>query len=78
MTTRELLIREINQAPEDVLQETLDYLREELRRRGQLKSPNAPQINGPYSEYWNQYIGVFAGEEWERPDQGNLEDREAW
>lgn len=78
MTTRELLIREINQAPEDVLQETLDYLRQELRRRGQLKSQNIPQIIGPYSEYWIQYIGVFAGEEWDRPDQGSIEDREAW
>lgn len=78
MTTRELLIREINQAPEDVLQEILDYLHQELQRRGLPQQPDSVRTTGPYADYWNQYIGLFAGEEWERPEQGNLESREQW
>lgn len=70
MTTRELLIREINQAPEDVLQEMLDYLLQQLRQRGLPDHRTRPQATGPYADYWNQYIGAFADEEWERPEQG--------
>jgi hypothetical protein len=77
MTTRESLIREINRAPEDVLQKTLRYLRTELRRR-QRQHDQGAQTTGPYADYWNQFIGVFAGEEWERPAQETLEQREAW
>lgn len=78
MTTRELLIREINQAPEDVLQEMLQYLRQQLRQRSLPERHIRPQATGPYADYWNQYIGAFADEEWERPDQGTLEERDQW
>jgi hypothetical protein len=72
------LIREINRAPEDVLQKTPRYLQAELRRhRSPLQQP-AAQTTGLYADYWNQFIGAFAGEEWERPPQGTLERCEAW
>jgi hypothetical protein len=77
MTTRESLIREINRAPEDVLQKTLRYLRTELRRR-QRQHDQIAQTTGPYADYWNQFVGAFAGEEWDHPAQGILERREAW
>jgi hypothetical protein len=77
MTTRESLLREINRAPEEVLQKTLRYLRGELRRR-QPQYNQIAQTTGPYADYWNQFVGVFADEEWERPAQGTLEQREAW
>jgi hypothetical protein len=78
MTTRELLIREINRAPEDVLQQTLHYLQQELGKRRPALDKQRPQTTGPYADYWNQFIGAFADEEWERPAQGTLETREAW
>ena len=78
MTTRELLIREINQAPEDVLQETLQYLLRQLHQRDRLEQRTRPYTTGPYADYWNQYIGVFADEEWERPQQETFEAREQW
>ncbi|MEM7133049.1 MAG: type II toxin-antitoxin system Phd/YefM family antitoxin [Chloroflexota bacterium] len=36
------------------------------------------EVTGPYSTHWNQFIGAFANEDWERPEQGTLEAREAW
>jgi prevent-host-death family protein len=33
---------------------------------------------GPNANYWNPYIGMFANEEWERPSQDPIEQREAW
>jgi hypothetical protein len=77
MTTRESLIQEIDHAPEDVLQKTLRYLRTELRRH-QPQHDQIAQTTGPYADYWNQFVGIFSGEEWERPAQGTLEQREAW
>jgi hypothetical protein len=78
MTTRELLLREINHAPEDVLEETLRYLQNELKKRGLVQRPAIEQANGPFADYWNQFVGAFAGEEWERPGQGAAEQRESW
>lgn len=78
MTTRELLIREINHAPEDVLKGMLRYLRSELKRQKGYQHPATEQTTGPYAEYWNQFIGAFADEEWDRPVRGMLEQREAW
>lgn len=78
MTTRELLIREINRAPEDVLQRMLHYLQQELEQRRPIRDGQRPQTTGPYADYWNQFIGAFADEEWERPAQGGLEQRESW
>jgi len=78
MTTRELLIHEINHAPDDVLKVTLRYLQTELQRRGLTQHRSVEQTTGPYADYWNQFIGVFADEEWDRPAQGTLEQREAW
>ena len=37
-----------------------------------------PAATGPHGEYWNQFIGLFAGEEWERPPQDPVEQREEW
>lgn len=37
-----------------------------------------PQTTGPYADYWNQFVGVLADEQWERPEQGIWEQREAW
>jgi hypothetical protein len=77
MTTRERLIEEIRQAPEDLLQPILDYLLVERRQRS--APPPIPQkASGLHAAYWNQFIGVFAGEEWERPPQDLLEPRPAW
>ncbi len=78
MTTRELLIREIDHAPEDVLQRTLRYLLTELKQRRQPQRGQTPQTAGPYADYWNQFIGAFSNEDWERPAQGTQEQREAW
>ena len=72
MTTRELLIREINRAPEDVLHQTLHYLQQELEKRHLAPGKQRPQTTGPYADYWNQFIGAFADEEWERPEQNVL------
>jgi hypothetical protein len=78
MTTRELLLREINHAPEEVLEETLRYLQHELEKRGLMHRPSVEQARGPFADYWNQFIGAFAGEDWERPEQGNAEERASW
>ena len=78
MTTRDILIREIQGAPEDILQRTLRFLQRELRERSPATEKSTPQTTGPYADYWNQFIGAFADEEWERPAQGALETREAW
>ena len=60
MTTRELLIREINRAPEDVLRRTLRYLQVELQQRRPAPRGQTPQTTGPYADYWNQFICAFA------------------
>jgi hypothetical protein len=78
MTTRELLICEINHAPDNVLKVTLHYLQTELQRRGLTQHRTVEQTTGPYADYWNQIIGVFANEELDRPAQGTLEQREGW
>lgn len=78
MTTREMLIREINHAPDDVLTVTLRYLQTELQRRGLTQHGTVEQTTGTYADYWNQFIGAFASEEWDRPSQGTLEQRETW
>lgn len=77
MSTRELLIEEINQAPEDILQLLLQVLQSELKKRG-FTQPIQSATTGPYAAYWNQFIGRFADEEWERPPQDLLEQREEW
>lgn len=78
MSTRELLIREINQAPEDLLQILLHYLQTEQQRRKSLQDTSAPQTVGPYADYWNQFVGAADDGPWERPPQGNLEQRVEW
>lgn len=78
MSTRELLIEEINHAPEDVLQQLLHYLRAELKWRNGESRPPHLTTTGPYADYWNQFIGLFADEEWDRPPQDLLEPREEW
>ncbi len=78
MTTRELLLREINHAPEDVLEETLRYLQRKLEKRGLMQRPDTEEARGAFADYWNQFIGTFAGEEWERPAQGSAEERDSW
>lgn len=78
MTTRELLIQEINQAPEDVLQMLLRHLQAEQQRRRALQPTQGGKTSGLYADYWNQFIGILADEPWERPAQGTLEQREAW
>jgi hypothetical protein len=77
MSTRELLIEEINHAPEDLLKLLLQVLQVELKKRG-FAQPARPATTGPYAAYWNQFIGRFADEEWERPPQDVLEQREEW
>lgn len=78
MSTRELLIEEINHAPEDVLLRLLRYLQIELKRANVTLQTIRPTTTGPYADYWNQFIGVFADEEWERPPQDKLEQRIEW
>lgn len=78
MTTRELLIQEINQAPEDVLQMMLRYLQAEQQRRNSPQRAKPTKTIGSYADYWNQFIGAMAEESWDRPLQGNLEQRPAW
>ncbi len=78
MSTRELLIEEINHAPEDVLQQLLRYLQIELKQPNSIPQSMRPTTTGSYADYWNQFIGVFADEEWERPPQTLLEQREEW
>lgn len=78
MSTQELLIEEINHAPEDVLQRLLRYLRTELQHQGKPQHPVRPMTSGPYANYWNQFVGAFANEEWERLPQDALEVREMW
>ena len=78
MTTRELLIQEINQAPEDVIQMLLRYLQAEQQRRSSPPRAKTTKTTGVYADYWNQFIGTLADEPWERPSQGNLEQRVAW
>jgi hypothetical protein len=78
MTTRELLIQEINQAPEDVLQMMLRYLQAEQQRRTSPQRAKLIKTTGSYAEYWNQFIGALAEETWDRPPQGNLEQHPAW
>lgn len=77
MSTRELLLEEINYAPEDVLKLLLQVLQAELKKRGFGPVPHQTTV-GPYADYWNQFIGRFANEEWERPPQDALEQREEW
>jgi len=78
MTTRELLIQEINQAPEDVLQMLLRYLQAEQQRRQSPQGTKPLQTIGPYATYWNQFVGTAADERWERSPQGALEQCPAW
>lgn len=78
MSTQELLIAEINHAPEDVLQRLLRYLRSELQQPNKLQTPSRLATTGPYADYWNQFIGAFANEEWERLPQDEIEEREVW
>jgi len=78
MSTRELLIEEINRASEDVLQRLLLYLQVELKWTNGVQKSTNPTTRGPYADYWNQFIGVFADEEWERPPQESIEQRAEW
>ena len=78
MTIRELLIQEINQAPDDVLQMMLRYLQAEQQRGSAPQRTKPAKTTGIYADYWNQFIGALADEPWERPPQGNLEQRVAW
>ena len=83
MSTRELLIQEIAYAPEDILQHLLRYLHAELKWQHPINQnltnpPLRPMTTGAYADYWNQFIGVFADEPWERPSQDLLEEREEW
>ncbi|MCB0081172.1 MAG: hypothetical protein KDE47_09590 [Caldilineaceae bacterium] len=78
MTTRELLIQEIEHAPDDLVQLLLRYIRAEQQRRQATKADHAAQTLGPFADYWNQFIGAAGDEPWERPAQGTLEQREAW
>lgn len=78
MTTRELLIQEINQAPEDVLQLLLRYLQAEQQRRNPSRHAKVTKTTGSYADYWNQFIAAAGNEGWERPLQGKLEQREVW
>ena len=78
MTTRELLIHEIEHAPDDLVQILLRYLRTEQHHRQSMRATEAPQTRGPYADYWNQFIGAAGDEPWERSPQGTLEQREAW
>lgn len=78
MTTRELLIQEINQAPEDVLQMLLRYLQAEQQRRNTPRRAKPVKTTGIYADYWNQFIGALTDDVWERPAQGKLEQRDAW
>lgn len=73
MTTRERLNHELDRASEDVLQRTLRYLQRELEKRRPAQDRQRPQTTGPYADYWNQFIGAFAGEEWERPEQNGAQ-----
>ena len=76
MTTRERLICEINRAPEDLVQQTLHFLQQELGERHPALDNQRLQTTGPHADYWNQFIGAFADEEWERPAQGVPEQRD--
>ncbi|MFN8495374.1 MAG: hypothetical protein U0350_47705 [Caldilineaceae bacterium] len=78
MTTRELLIQEINQASEEVLLMMLRYLQSERDWRRSRQSTKTVKASGPYADYWNQFVGALAEETWERPPQGNWEQRPAW
>lgn len=78
MSTRELLIQEINHASEDVLLRLLRYLQIELKRANGTLQATRPTTTGAYADYWNQFIGIFADEEWERPPQDKLEQRLEW
>jgi hypothetical protein len=69
MTQRDVLIREIDRLPDNLVREVLAYMRQRMRDHG---SP----IRGNYASYWNRFIGVFSDQEWERPTQGFFEDRE--
>lgn len=78
MTTRELLIQEIERAPEDLVQLLLRYMRAEQQRRQSTQPAKVAAMIGPYADYWNQFIGPTDDEPWERPPQNTLEQREAW
>lgn len=78
MTTRELLIQEIERAPEDLVQLLLRYMHAEQQRRQSAQPTKADATIGPYADYWNQFVGAAGDEPWERPPQGTLEQREAW
>lgn len=78
MTTRELLIQEIKQAPEDILQLLLRYLQAEQQRRNPSQRAKAAKTTGSYADYWDQFVGAAGDEGWERPPQGKLEQREVW
>lgn len=78
MTMRETLIDEIKRAPDELLPNLLSYLRREIKRRQPNREIAAPAIKGAYADYWNQFIGAFANEEWERPPQDPVEKRNEW
>lgn len=78
MRTKELLIEEINHAPEGLLQQLLRYLRVDLQEQNKIVNRAQPSTNGPYADYWNQYLGAFVNQEWDRPAQDSLEQRESW
>lgn len=78
MTTRELLIQEIERAPDDLVQLLLCYLRAEQQRRQSAQVEHVTQTLGPYADDWNQFIGAASDEQWACPVQGSLEQREAW
>jgi hypothetical protein len=71
-------MEEIKQAPEELLQALLAYLQVERMQRTPTRPAPPGKAAGPHAEYWNQFIGAFADEEWERPPQDPLETRPAW
>jgi hypothetical protein len=69
MTARETLIQEIDRLPESLVYELLALVRQRTANQ-------SAYLSGQYADYWRQYIGAFAGEEWERPTQGVFESRD--
>lgn len=70
---QDILIQEINRLPDDVVRELLAFLQQRTRLESNMPSSSE---SGRYANYWRQYIGAFAGEEWERPAQGTFEARD--
>lgn len=66
---------------------TLQYLEAQVSKlEAKLGIANESQVaqidsvpdDSPYGQHWGQFVGAFAGEAWERPSQGALEERESW